>query len=144
MRKYQAFQFFKIVLGFALLAWCRNSNADNAPALDKNDGPYMVLACSFRGPVSETFARVVASELRKKHGLTASFYVVSGRDGLPEAMVLVGDCKTPQDARALVQRIKKIKLACLSHLPEGRVGLTGALQTTNPLVKFDRTGQPLP
>jgi hypothetical protein len=142
MRKHRALRFSTVILGCALLCWCRITAAADVPALDENGGPFMVLARAFRGPEAETFARAVASELRKEHGLTASLYVVPGRNGLPEAAVLVGDCKTPQDARALVHRIRKIKPACLANLPESRGGLTRALQTTNPLVSFDFAGQP--
>lgn len=113
--------------------------------LTKDNGPFMVMAYTFRGPDSEKYAQALAMELRGRHSLPA--YVLRLKDfpgksnirGVPptapgnvrrgelnppekfrtedEATVLVGDEKTQDDQEKLLHRVKKIRPVCLDGLP---------------------------
>ena len=48
--------------------------------LNKDHGPFMVMARTFRGPEAEKFALALALELRNVHGLPA--YILRNLDGL--------------------------------------------------------------
>ncbi len=113
--------------------------------LKKENGPFMVLAKTFRGPDSERMALALAKELRGKYGLpayilrskdfpgksnirqvppTADPGVVQANIAVPEkyrtydeAAVLVGNEKTEKDSALLLHQVKKIKPDCLNALP---------------------------
>jgi hypothetical protein len=135
--------------------------------IQKENGPFMVLAYTFRGPQADRYAQALVLELRGKFGLqayifyakvqpghsnirdippTAPPYVRNGEMAAPEkyrnydeAAVLVGDCKTIDESKQLLHKVKKLHPACLDGLPSiynwrrGR-GLSRAILTTNPLV----------
>ncbi len=114
--------------------------------LTKQNGPFMVLAKTFRGPNSDRMALALAKELREKHGLPA--YILRSKDfpgksnirGVPptadpevvqanikvperfrtydEAAVLVGNEKTEKDSVALLHKVKKIRPDCLQNMPK--------------------------
>jgi hypothetical protein len=112
--------------------------------LTKDNGPFMVLAKTFRGPESQRLALALAMELRQEYGLPA--YVLRTKDwpgrsnirNVPpqadpmvarasvkapenyrtydEAAVLVGDEKTQEAAAKLHHQVKKIKPKCLDNV----------------------------
>lgn len=114
--------------------------------LTKDNGPFMVLAKTFRGPDSDRMALALAKELRDKYRLPA--YILRSKDfpgksnirGVPptadpdvnqanikvperfrtydEAAVLVGNEKTEKDSVALLHKVKKIKPDCLQNMPK--------------------------
>ena len=67
-----------ITLSGALVASASNARADDLPKLTEDNGPFMVLAYSFRGPEAELSARTLARELRKDHELPS--FVLRGPD----------------------------------------------------------------
>jgi hypothetical protein len=109
--------------------------------LTKENGPFMVMARTFRGPESQRLALALAKELRAEYHLPA--YVLRKKDwpggsnirGIPpqadpqvvqagintpekvrtfdEATVLVGDEKTQKGAQDLLHQVKKISPKCL-------------------------------
>ncbi|MBV8558058.1 MAG: hypothetical protein JO116_21175 [Planctomycetaceae bacterium] len=113
--------------------------------LTKENGPFMVLAKTFRGPDSERFALALVLELRRDYNLPA--YILRTKDfprnsnirnvpptapafqqradvGLPEkvrtydeAAVLVGNEKSLADQERLWREVKKIKPKCLDGMP---------------------------
>jgi hypothetical protein len=133
--------------------------------LSKQNGPCMVLVQTFRTPNATKYAQALAMELRREHGLAAYvFYLkihpgTSNIYGIPptshpadrtghlaapelyrkydEAAVLVGDCKTMADAKALCHQVKKIKPKCLDAAPSifgfRKPSLSHATLTFNPL-----------
>jgi hypothetical protein len=112
--------------------------------LTKANGPFMVLAKTFRGPVSERMALALAKELRNDFGLPA--YILRRKDfpggsmirGTPptvpsevmapdikmpekirtldEASVLVGNEKTLAGSEKLWREVKKLKPKCLAGM----------------------------
>ena len=114
--------------------------------LTRENGPFMVLAKTFRGVDSDRMALALAKELHDKYGLPA--YILRSKDwpgksnirGVPptadpevvqsnikvperfrtydEAAVLVGNEKTEKDAVVLLHRVKKIRPDCLQALPK--------------------------
>ena len=113
--------------------------------LTKQNGPYMVLAATFRTPNATKYAQALAMELRKEHGLAAYVFFLKIHPGLSnirgipptahpaentghlaaperyrkydEAAVLVGDCKTMADSQILLRQIKHIRPKCLDAVP---------------------------
>jgi hypothetical protein len=113
--------------------------------LSRDNGPFMVLARTFRGPEAERFALALAMELRRDYGLPA--YILRTKDfpgksvmrnvpplappevrqarladpervrSFDEAAVLVGDEKTLAGSEKLLHRVKKIQPKCLSEMP---------------------------
>jgi hypothetical protein len=109
------------------------------------NGPFMVLAHTFRGPDAARYAQALTIELRNKFKLpayifyakvqpghsnirnippTAPPYVRNGEMAAPEkfrnydeAAVLVGDCKTIGESNQLLHTVKKLRPACLEALP---------------------------
>jgi hypothetical protein len=136
--------------------------------ITKQNGPFMVLAHTFRGPDAARYAQALVIELRNKFQLPAYIFfakIQPGRSnirGIPptapvpvqegeqmmppekyrnydEAAVLVGDCKTVEDARELLKTVKKLRPESLDKLPSiyawrMGTGLKRAILTTNPLV----------
>jgi hypothetical protein len=112
--------------------------------LSKADGPFMVLAKTFRGPDAERMALALAKELRDDFGLPA--YILRKKDfpggslirGTPptvpsevmapnikmpekirtldEASVLVGNEKTLAGSEKLWREVKKLKPKCLAGM----------------------------
>jgi hypothetical protein len=135
--------------------------------IDVNAGPFMVLAHTFRGPDAVRQAQALVMELRGQHRLPAYIFYLklkpgnSNIQGIPptapryvgkpkvtapevnrvtdEAAVLVGHCKTIDDAEDLLKQVKKIQPTCLGggqsmfHWRNGK-GLSRAMITTNPLL----------
>jgi hypothetical protein len=113
--------------------------------LRKENGPFMIMAHTFRGPEATRYALALASEIQSVHRLkayifhlkiqpggsnirnvqpTAPDYIPNGDMGVPEkyrifdeAAVLVGDCATLDEAEKLLKVVKKIKPQCLDALP---------------------------
>ncbi len=113
--------------------------------LKVENGPFMVLAKTFRGVDSERMALALCKELREKYGLPA--YILRSKDfpgrsnirGVPptadpevvqaninvpekfrtydEAAVLVGNEKTEKDSALLLHKVKKIRPECLKNMP---------------------------
>lgn len=113
--------------------------------LTKDNGPFMVMAYTFRGPDSDRHAQTLAVELRRDHHLPA--FVLRNKDfpmrsnirGVPptapnyirqpqvtvpekyrtydEASVLVGNCKTIDESEKVLKQVKKVRAACLDGLP---------------------------
>jgi hypothetical protein len=122
--------------------------------LTKENGPFMVMAHTFRGPDSVKYAQALAMELRAVHRLPAYIYfkkikpMNSNVRGVPptsapsdgdgrisepeiyriydEAVVLVGDAPTLKDAESLLKVVKKIKPALLDNVPSIFPWRTGA------------------
>ncbi len=125
--------------GLAIFASCEISLGDDRLELTETDGPYMVLAYTFRGPEAETSARNLAKELRNDHDLPAYIVLLPNNQGALNFGILVGDCKTTREAFYLMKRIKKIEpKSPLNTTGQWRPkGLSRAMTTTNPLVKLD-------
>jgi hypothetical protein len=113
--------------------------------LDKRNGPFMVLAKTFRGTDADRMALALAKELRRDFHLPA--YVLRTKDfpmksnirGVPptaprdvmqpeikqpervrtidEAAVLVGDEKTLDGSEKLLHEVKKLHPKCLEGMP---------------------------
>jgi hypothetical protein len=134
--------------------------------LRKENGPFMVMAHTFRGPDATKYAMALILELRNSFGLPAYLFHLkiqpggsnirnvqpTANPGVPigevappekyriydEAAVLVGDCKTIDEAEALMRKVKKLHPKTLEALPtiwnhrKGQ-GLKWAMVTQNPL-----------
>jgi|GEM_PF-1060793 len=113
--------------------------------LTKDNGPFMVMARTFRGPEAERYALALVQELRHEYALPA--YILRSKDfpnhsvmrnvpplapegvrrahlsdpervrSYDEAAVLVGNCKTLDESEALWHRVKKLKPKCLNEIP---------------------------
>ncbi|MBX6313411.1 MAG: hypothetical protein IRY99_10920 [Isosphaeraceae bacterium] len=143
----------------------------DAYLLTRENGPFMVLAYTFRSPEAPKLALALVLELRNKYKLPAYIYYMkikpggtgSNIFGVPptapryirdseslaqgsperyrtydEAAVLVGDCKSQDEARILLKKVKTIKPECLKGIPSPYswrkdCGLKYALLTANPL-----------
>lgn len=147
--------------------------------LTKDAGPFMVHAQTFRGPDSARFALALVLELRREHRIPAYIFYKkimpggSNVNNVPptapsnvrvgeiegaaryrqydEAAVLVGHCKTVDEAEDLLKSIKKIHPKCLADMPSlsvfKRNSLNRAMICTNPYVPsqhlFTRKPDPL-
>ncbi len=114
--------------------------------LRRQNGPFMVLAKTFRGPDAARYAQALAMELRSKHQLpayvwwlrlqpghsnirnvppTAPGYIQSGETvqgpervrSYDEAAVLVGDCQTIDESEDLLHTVKKLDSEVLDGTP---------------------------
>lgn len=114
--------------------------------LQRHNGPFMVLAKTFRGPDAARYAQALAMELRSQYNLpayvwylrfqpgrsnirnvppTAPDYVRSGETvaaperhrAYDEAAVLVGDCKTIDESEDVLHQVKKLHSAVLDGTP---------------------------
>ena len=113
--------------------------------LTKENGPFMVLAHTFRGPLATKYAQMLAIELRQVYRLPAYIYYLkmapghsnirdvqptaddSVRTGIirdkpklrmyDEAAVLIGNCRTIAEANKLWRDVKKIRPTSLEKLP---------------------------
>jgi hypothetical protein len=121
--------------------------------LTKDDGPFMVIAKTFKGPDAERYALALVLELRNDFGLpafilrTKDFPMRSVMRNVPplapenvrkpqladperkrsedEAAVLVGNEKTLEGSVELLHRVKKLKPKCLDQMPTIFVWRTG-------------------
>lgn len=114
--------------------------------LTKENGPFMVLAQVFRGPLAEKMALALCKELRQDYNLPA--YILRSKEfpmksyirGTPvqapsetmraaikqpeqvrihdEAAVLIGNEKTLQGSEDLLHHVKKIHPKCLQAIPQ--------------------------
>ena len=134
--------------------------------LRKEHGPFMIMVHTFRGPEATRYALALTLELQNQFKMpayifhlkiqpggsnirnvqpTASQEVSNGEVGAPEkfrvfdeAAVLVGNCKTLDEAEKLLKIVKKLKPSTLDDLPtiwahrKGN-GLARAHITANPL-----------
>jgi hypothetical protein len=134
--------------------------------LRKEHGPFMIMAHTFRGPEATRYALALALELQNQYHLPAYIFhlkiqpggsnirntqptapesVRNAQMGTPEkfrvfdeAAVLVGNCKSLDEAEKLLKDVKKLKPAALEDLPtiwahrKGQ-GLARAHITANPL-----------
>jgi hypothetical protein len=113
--------------------------------LQKEHGPFMVMAHTFRGPDASRYAQALCIELHERYKLPAYIWHVKiqpGRSnirnvaptapaGTPgnrltqpegarvydEAAVLVGNCATEQESQALWHKVKKLHCNTLDGLP---------------------------
>ena len=112
--------------------------------LTKKNGPFMVLAHTFRGPDCSRVAMALTIELRQKFHLpayiwfvkvqpgrsnirdvppTADAHIVGGEKGIAhprnfdEAAVLVGDCKSMEESLKLLHDVKKLHPETLDGVP---------------------------
>jgi hypothetical protein len=114
--------------------------------LQRHNGPFMVLAYTFRGPDAVRYAQALAMELRSKHNLPAYIFSLRIQPGhsnirnvpptappevrsdeavtpperyraYDEAAVLVGDCKSIDESEKLLHRVKKIRSEVVDGLP---------------------------
>lgn len=114
--------------------------------LQRHNGPFMVLAKTFRGPDAARYAQALAMELRSQHQLpayvwylrfqpgrsnirnvppTSPDYVRSGETvaaperyrAHDEAAVLVGDCQTIDESEEILHQVKKIHSVVLDGTP---------------------------
>jgi hypothetical protein len=111
-------------------------HAEDVPSLQKENGPYMVLARVFRGVDAERFAKVLAAELRQEHKLPAYTYqrFRKGNDSFDEVAVLVGDAKTLKESESILKQVRDISPRCLADVPKlYRRDLARAYRVTNPL-----------
>jgi hypothetical protein len=115
---------------------------DDVPSLQKENGPYMVLARVFRGPDAEKYAKALTSELRQEYKLPAYIYqrFPKGVGPFEEIAVLVGDAKTLKDSKAILKQVKAMNPHCLADIPPiyFRPRLSGAFCTTNPLLPAEK------
>jgi hypothetical protein len=114
--------------------------------LTRQNGPFMVLAHTFRGPDAARYAQALAMELRDEHALpayvffnriqpghsnirnvppTAPAHIQSSESmsapesyrSYDEAAVLVGDCKTIDDSEKVLHQVKKIRSRTIDGVP---------------------------
>jgi hypothetical protein len=111
-------------------------HAEDVPSLQKENGPYMVLARVFRGVDAEKLAKALASELRQEHKLSAYIYqrFRKGKDPFDEVAVLVGDAQTLKESESILKQVRAISPRCLADVSKlHRRDLARAYRTTNPL-----------
>jgi hypothetical protein len=114
--------------------------------LQKQNGPFMVCAYTFRGPDAARYAQALAMELRGEHRLPAYVWYLRIQPGhsnirnvpptapppvrggetvqapekyrsYDEAAVLVGDCKTIDESEDLLHKVKKVRSEVVDGLP---------------------------
>ncbi len=118
--------------------------------LNKENGPFMVMAKTFRGPDSEKMALALCKELRDDFGLPSYILRTGDLANLAggvrvhdEAAVLVGNEKTLAATDTLLKQVKKLHPKCLQQMKplfswNGAGTLSRALRTTNPLYAAQR------
>lgn len=113
--------------------------------LQKEHGPFMVMAHTFRGPDASRYAQALCIELRDRYGLPAYVWHLKiqpghsnirnvaptapseipgnrvtdpeGRRVYDEAAVLVGNCVTEKESQDLWYKVKKLHSKTLDGLP---------------------------
>jgi hypothetical protein len=121
-----------VLLAIIAFGFPSPSRAEDAPKLSKEQGPFLVLAYSFRGDNAETQANELVKELKKDHNLDAFTYEAPERKGV-SFQVFVGDCKTTKESFELKNRIKKIDLKSIPAR-KGQ-GLSRAMVLKNPMAE---------
>jgi hypothetical protein len=122
--------------GVLFLLGSTELHAEDVPSLQKENGPYMVLARVFRGVDAEKSAKTLASELRQDHKLPSYIYqrIGKGAGSFDEVAVLVGDAKTLKECESIYKQVKAISPRCLAEMPHlFRRDLSNAYRITNPL-----------
>lgn len=117
----------------------------DAYLLQREHGPFMVLAHTFTGPEAAKYAQILAMELRRDYHMPAYVWLAKvqpmrsnifgvqptapphARNGdmsppekwrtTDEAAVLVGNCKTIDESKELWKQVKKIRPRCLDTFP---------------------------
>jgi hypothetical protein len=125
-----------IVVGTVVLSSANTqSRGDDIPFVQKENGPFMVVAKTFRGVDAEKSAKDLATELRQEHKLSA--YLLRGNTitaGVQQLTVLVGDAKTLHESESILKQVRTIKPRCLADSPNPlQRRLAYAYRTTNPL-----------
>jgi hypothetical protein len=112
------------------------SRANDVPSLQRENGPYMVIARTFRGPEAEMRAKALTSELRQENKLPAYLYrLPKGNGGIEAFAVLVGDARTLKESESVLKQVRAISPRCLADMPNLRQqDLARAYRTTNPLL----------
>jgi hypothetical protein len=104
----------------------------DALLLNKDNGPWMVQARTFRGASAPTLARILAMELRDDYELSAYIYRDDQRPFV-QLSVLVGNSKTEGDARSLLRRVRRIvSKRLVGHVPPTLTTLKYAKIAVNP------------
>jgi len=113
--------------------------------LQREHGPFMVMAHTFRGPDASRYAQALCIELKERYGLPAYIWHAKIQPGhsnirnvaptapvetpgnrvtqpegarvYDEAAVLVGNCATEQESQALWHKVKKLHCNTLDGLP---------------------------
>jgi hypothetical protein len=116
-------------VGAVLISGPAEGRADDLPPLAADQGPYMIVAHTFKGEKAEDRARTLAMELRADHGVAAYVYPFQKAK---QFTVLVGEARSMEEARALQKRVKTIKPKCLAGIGE-EMTLRRATVTINPL-----------
>lgn len=128
-------------LVLAVADW--RSRRSRPRALRSADGPYLILARTFRGPDAEQDALALASELRADHGLPAYLFRIGPprsnrvRPWPPGVAVLVGDARSLEEASRLLHRVKAIAPKALADQQGGPARLRRAFITQNPVLALD-------
>jgi hypothetical protein len=113
--------------------------ADDFPSLQKENGPYLVVARVFRGPEAETRAKALASELSQENKLPAYLWSPSGDAKKGGVVVFVGDAKTPLENESLQKQVRAIHPRCLADMPNpSQRSLARAYRASNPLLPDPR------
>jgi hypothetical protein len=121
------------VLALPLFVGPVTSNAEEALSLRKDHGPWMVEARVFRGVGAETYARILAVELREEYGLSAYTYR-NEQQAHEQVTVLVGNVGSSDDAKVLLRRVRKtVSRRLVGQLPQSLTRLQTAKITRNPL-----------
>jgi hypothetical protein len=125
-----------IAVGTAVLFSANTqSRGDDIPFVQKENGPFMVMAKTFRGVDAEKYAKALATELRQEHKLPA--YLLRGNTitaGVQQLTVLVGDAKTLQESESILKQVRAIRPRCLAAWPNPlQRRLAYAYRATNPL-----------
>ena len=109
-------------------------HAEDVPSLQKENGPYMVVARVFRGVDADKSAKALASELRQEHKLPAYIYQPFPKGNFDEVAVLVGNAKTLKESESILKQVRAISPHCLADVPKlYRRDLARAYRITNPL-----------
>ena len=114
-----------------------NRGVTDVPFVQKENGPFMVMAKVLRGADAEKYAKDLATELRQEHELPAYLFRVKPRDaaGVEEVAVFVGDAKTLEESKAILEQVKAISPRCLADMPNLRQrSLAHAIRIPNPLI----------
>jgi hypothetical protein len=121
-----------VVLTLLVLTGRPYPDGGDALLLKKENGPWMVQARIFRGPSAATLARILAMELRDDYEFSAYIYR-DDQKPFVEISVLVGNLKTEDDAKSLLNRVRRIvSKRLVGHVPLTLTTLKTAKVTANP------------
>jgi hypothetical protein len=124
-----------VTVGIALLSSASTeTRGDDTPFVQKENGPFMVVAKSFRGVDAEKHAKALATELKEEHKLP-TYLLRPNLGGGEQVAVLVGDAKTLQESESILKQVKAISPRCLADMPGFfQRRLTSAYRITNPML----------